>query len=202
MLKPLIKVIKTCLVCFLICLVLAIALEFFNFSHSRLIQEFAIGASCSFIVVIFSSCVQYKAELKKLYSEYVSVTSRLIFTLSLIPDSQEELSERLIEHYYNNLKMDFEEFTKSELALVYFTKRATEKNFQRNNELNKLYLKFEKNGLESHKDAVLATYDKNSIIRAIDEYQNRWPNGFEKDHITMYKDWLLESESEEESEKT
>ncbi len=201
MLKPLVKVIKACSVCFAVCIIVALTLEFVKFSHSHLLQDFSVGAACSFIVVILTTYVQYKVEFKRLFFDYISATSRLIFTLSMLSDFEEEIPERIIENHFNHLEKDFEKFRNAESALVYFTNRETERRFQHNKELNKLYLHFTKSQFESHKNAVMAAYDRDSIISAIDEYQEYWPDCYQKNHIMMVRDCLVKEIEEVETEE-
>lgn len=201
MIKSLVKIIKTCIISFSICIVLAVTFEFFKFPHSHLFQEIFIGTACSFIVVIFSTFVQYKVEFKRLFFDYISATSRLIFTLSMLSDFEEEMPERIIENHFNHLEKDFEKFRNAESALVYFTNRETERRFQHNKELNKLYLHFTKSQFESHKNAVMAAYDRDSIISAIDEYQEYWPDCYQKNHIMMVRDCLVKEIEKVETEE-
>ena len=72
MLKPFIYVIKGCVIGFAICVLSSIVLEFARFSHSSLLQQFLIGAACSFIVVVVSTYAQYKVEFNKAFSNYIS----------------------------------------------------------------------------------------------------------------------------------
>ena len=193
MLKSLVNIIKACIISFVVCVVLAVILDFFDFSH--LLQEFFIGSACSLIVVIISTIVQYKVEFKKLYTDYISAISRLIFTLSLISDFQEETPENIIDFSYESLDKDFQRFNNSESALVFFTKNKTVKEFKLNNELNILYLRFAKE-CESHKKAVFAAYDKDLIISAIDKYQQTWPDCYQKEEVMMIKEWLINKTEE------
>ena len=202
MLKSLVKIINSCIIFFFICFALAVIFEFVNFPHSHLLQEFFIGTACSFIVVVFSTFVQYKVELKKQFYDYISAASHLIFRISLISDYDEEMNEKLIEFFYDDLENQFEIFRNAELALVFFTKKETEKRFKQNNELHTLYFRFLKNQFESHKFAVLSAYDKDLIIRAIEKYQHYWPDCYQKDHIIMVKKWLVNKIKEKEMEKT
>lgn len=197
MLKPFINVIRACVISFAICAISSIVLEFARFPHSSLLQQFLIGAACSFIVVVVSTYAQYKVEFNKAFSNYISATHRLIFVLSLY---QEKITlERLIEHAYKELEPKFEDFRKSEAEVIYFTKRAKQKFSNQNTMLHKIYIEFLKGQFDSHEKAVNAVFDIDKLICAIDTYLNCWPDCFEKEHIKMYKGWLVEEEQQQKS---
>lgn len=188
MLKPFINIIKACVISFAICVLSSIVLEFARFSHSSLLQQFSIGAACSFIVVVVSTYAQYKVEFNKAFSDYISTTYHLIFALS---SYQEEItSERLIEHAYKELEPKFENFRKSESEVIYFAKRTNQKFFNQNAILHKIYIEFLKGQFDSHEKAVNAVVDVDKLICAIDTYLECWPDCFEKEHIKMCKKWL------------
>ena len=197
MLKPLIKIVKTCIVCLTVCVLFSVIFEFIEFPHSHFIQELFIGSACSFIVVIISTIAQYKVEFKKAYNDYISTTSDLIFTLSLFADGQDAIQGKRAERIFVKLDTDFEKFRKAEMNVIYLTKRKTEKHIKRNANLNKLNLIFLKKQFDSHEDAICAATGKDEIIRAIESCLKNWPECYEKNHIAMVKEWLVKETDEE-----
>lgn len=194
MLKPFIYVIKACVIGFAICVLSSIVLEFACFSHSSLLQQFLIGAACSFIVVVVSTYAQYKVEFNKAFSNYISATHRLIFVLSLY---QEKITpERLIEHAYKELEPKFEDFRKSVSEVIYFTERNNQKFLDKNAILHKIYIEFLKGQFDSHEKAVNAVFDIDKLIGAIDTYLEYWSDCFEKEHLEMFKKWLMEEKTD------
>ena len=162
MLKPFINVIRACVISFAICAISSIVLEFARFPHSSLLQQFLIGAACSFIVVVVSTYAQYKVEFNKAFSNYISATHRLIFVLSLY---QEKITpERLIEHAYKELEPKFEDFRKSVSEVIYFTERNNQKFLDKNAMLNQIQMKFIKGQIASHEKAVNAVVDVDKLI--------------------------------------
>ena len=194
MLKPLIKIIKACIACFVVCVIISIVFDFVEFPHSKLIQQFALGAACSFIVVIVSTWAQYKVEFKKAFSNYISVTSHLIFTIvncqDIIP------SIKIMESYFNKLNSRFEEFQKANSEVLCFTKKKEQEHLKNNKIIKDLLIAFLKGKIDSHEKAVLAIQKKDSIIDAINIYLEYWPDCFEKENIKMYKSWLQEENEE------
>ena len=80
------------------------------------------------------------------------------------------------------------------------TKKGTEKQFGQNKEINKLYIRFLKEKFNSHKSAVLAVSDKESIIRAIDVYLKCWPECYEKNHLAKLKEIIVEDRDKDQNE--
>ncbi len=200
MLKPLIRIIKTCVACCFVCISIAIILEFNEFQHSHIIQEFSIGAACSFIVAIISTFAQYKVEYKNHYSEYISAASNLIFAVVLASNDEIVLTDKKVEHIYTVIEEAFQRFSKAESEVLHITKKGTEKQFEQNKEINKLYVRFLKEQFNSHKSAVLAVSDKESIIRAIDVYLKCWPECYEKNHLAKLKEIIVEDRDKDQNE--
>ena len=193
MLKPLTKVIKACAICFVICILAAIILECFAFPHSNLIQEFLIGSGCSFIVVIISTIVQYRMELKRITKDSISAITSLIWAMALYQDDDKELSDIQVERAFKKLETEFEKYRKTDIDLVYLTKRGTKKQSKKNEEINKMYFNFLKLQFDSHKEAVRSATDKKSVISIIDKYINCWPECIEKEELVMIKELIGES---------
>ena len=197
MLKPLINIIKISFICFIALIIVSIIFEFVEFHHSRLIQEFSIGTTCSLIVVIISTLAQYKMELKRNISDHISATSKLIFSISLYTNYADELSDRNIEHAFEELEKRFEEFNKTKSEVIFLTKASTKKQLKRDEEITRLYLSFLVDEHDSHRDAVRNATKKDNLLRAIDTYLDFWPECYEKKNIDMVKNWLVEESAEE-----
>lgn len=202
MLKPIIKIIKISTVCLVSCIIFSIIFEFVKFPHSILIQNFSIGSACSFIVVVVSTLEQYKVELKKILSDYISATSRLLFTMAIYQDDNgfEYYSDKQIERAFKCLEEDFENFNKCECEVLLLTKKKTEKQFKKNEIINRMYLEFRKQQFSSYRAAISVATDKDRIIHAIDTYFDCWPDGFEKENIAMVKEWLVEEKDDDHTE--
>ncbi len=198
MLKPLIKIIKACIACFVVCVIISIVFDFVEFPHSKLIQQFALGAACSFIVVIVSTWTQYKVEFKKAFSHYISVTCYLIFTIVNCQDvnCQDIIPSKIIESYFNKLNSRFEDFQKANSEVLCFTKKKEQEHLKNNKIIEDLLIAFLKGKIDSHEKAVLAIQKKDRIIDAINIYLEYWPDCFEKENIKMYKSWLQEENDE------
>ena len=194
MLKPFIKIVKVCLWLFVICVIISIILEFDCFSCLSLLQQFSIGAACSFIVVVVSTYAQYKVEFNKAFSNYIFATYRLLSALSLY--QEETTSKSLIEHAYNELESKFEDFRKSESEVIYFTKRNNQKFSDKNAILHRIYIDFSKGQFDSHEKAVNLVVDKDRLIGTIDTYLEYWSDCFEKEHLEMFKKWLMEEKTD------
>lgn len=198
MLKSLIKIIRVCIVCLFICIICSLLFEFVEFPHSRFIQELLIGSACSFVVVVISTWAQYKVELKHIISDYISATANLIGTLATYADFQISISDVITEKVYFKLKAEFDKYYSVEQEIACITKKGTEKEINKNQEIKEIYLNFAKNSFDSPKAAVRAATDKDSIMRAIDNFLNIWPNCYQKDYIATAKSWLVEENDKEE----
>ncbi len=189
MLKPFINVIRACVISFAICAISSIVLEFARFPHSSLLQQFLIGAACSFIVVEISTYAQYKVEFNKAFSYYISATSRLIFTLALCQYGFD--SKRQIEYSYNELNNRFEDFQKSKSEILYLSKKAILKFKGKNYILSNMYIGFLRGQILNFPEkAVDSVINKDDLIRAINIYLEYWPDCFEKENIKTEKEWL------------
>ena len=128
MFKTLTNVIKVCIGCFVVCVIVSVVFEIVEFQHSRLLQEFSIGAACSFIVVVISTWVQYRMELKKALSYHISVTWNLLFIIALYSNYQGMPSKDKdrIEREYTQINNAFAEFRESQSEIFFITKKMTE----------------------------------------------------------------------------
>lgn len=187
MLKPYIRVIKTCILCFAICVIVAIAFDYIQFPHSNLLHDFAIGTACSLIVVVISSWVQYRVELKKVQTNCISATSKLLFQLALYdPD----FNQAQIDYHNKVLEDAFNDFIKAKFEVEYFTKKANQKHSKHYRDLVLLYGDFMISQVKSPDKVAQAVSDKADIIRSINTFLNVWPDCYQKEHIKIVKNWL------------
>jgi len=148
-----------------ICIAVSILCERFTIPHSGLIQNFSIGTTCSLLVVVITTVLQYRYEHDRGLSNYYSLFRRLCFHLSLVC---EDLSDSEIDTMRKWLDNDIRAFEKSNKVLTWFSLRKKRQQAKVNHEFSYIFLAFEKQRFEQHKCLIEQLCGNEHIARMID----------------------------------
>lgn len=120
MLKLYKKTLIVCTICAVIGLSLSILCEILQFPHYTFIQNLFVGATCSLLIVIITTMLQYRSEHAKVFGEYSNGLRNLIFWLNAIKCfSKNSLNTQQYEHYYSELNKCFSKITRSSAELCW-----------------------------------------------------------------------------------
>lgn len=102
------------------------------------LQNYIIGITCSILVVIITTFLQYKSEYEKVMSEFTSVLRQAILNLTVALSYQEKnVEEKFCRRIIEKIKDDFGKFNQLNQSFCCFSK----KNHQKYVELAKIILK-------------------------------------------------------------
>ena len=102
------------------------------------LQNYIIGITCSILVVIITTFLQYKSEYEKVMSEFTSVLRQAILNLTVALSYQEKnVEEKFCRRIIEKIKDDFDKFNQLNQSFCCFSK----KNHQKYVELAKIILK-------------------------------------------------------------
>ena len=102
------------------------------------LQNYIIGITCSILVVIITTFLQYKSEYEKVMSAFTSVLRQSILNLTVALSYQEKnVEEKFCRRIIEKIKDDFGKFNQLNQSFCCFSK----KNHQKYMELAKIILK-------------------------------------------------------------
>ena len=107
----------------LISCTLSIVCEFFSFSHALLLQNYAVGISCSLIVVIITTVLQYLHEHKKVYNTYCNSLQRLLSVLSTVFHIGESFDDKTYDYLFEIVDTALNTFEKNNQHLLWFSRK-------------------------------------------------------------------------------
>lgn len=102
------------------------------------LQNYIIGITCSILVVIITTILQYKSEYERIMSDLISTLRRLILSLSVALFYQEEnVEEVYCREIIEKIKDECDKLNQLNQTFYCFSK----KNRQKHNELVKIFIK-------------------------------------------------------------
>lgn len=123
---------KTLFICtgiFIGCLLLSVLFKFTCLGEIELFQfikDYMIGISCSIIVVIITTYVQFKFEQRKVLNEILTNIQFFYFRYLLIVmslDPEEHVPPKIWEHYYDEIHRDIKQITRGLQEIEWFSKK-------------------------------------------------------------------------------
>ena len=92
------------------------------------LQNYIIGITCSILVVIITTFLQYKSEYEKVMSEFTSVLRQAILNLTVALSYQEKnVEEKFCRRIIEKIKDDFDKFNQLNQSFCCFSKKNHQK---------------------------------------------------------------------------
>lgn len=179
--------------------IISIMCECIQFPHALLVQNYAVGISCSLVVVIITTVLQYSHEHKRVFDAYCSSLRDLVFCISIaFPSSEdnEDPSNGFYNYLFEKLDSAFKLFEKNNRDLFWFSKNK--KKLQEDVYMcyAHLWIDFERQRFESAKACIEALENHPKFIPLINACIAIFPDGLGKDSFEAeYKDIVLKSVS-------
>lgn len=90
------------------------------------LQNYIIGITCSILVVIITTFLQYKSEYEKVMSEFTSVLRQSILNLTVALSYQEKnVEEKFCRRIIEKIKDDFGKFNQLNQSFCCFSKKKS-----------------------------------------------------------------------------
>lgn len=152
---------------FIIFLMFSIILKIL-YSNSDIIsfvQNYIIGITCSILVVIITTFLQYKSEHERVMSEFVSTLRRLILNLSVALSYQEEnVEERFCREIIEKIKSDCDKLNQLNQTFCSFSKKFRQKHIELVKIIIKLYIPLLSNQNALYYDMIIEKIDYPTYI--------------------------------------
>lgn len=175
----------------LISCTLSIVCEFFSFSHALLLQNYAVGISCSLIVVIITTVLQYLHEHKKVYNTYCNSLQRLLSVLSTVFHIGESFDDKTYDYLFEIVDTALNTFEKNNQHLLWFSRKKQKLQETVLKCFLPLWISFEQPRFESKKACIVALEKHPKYVPLIKAAIDILPNDHDKNSIKeMYKDIL------------
>ena len=104
--------------------VVSVVCEFLKFEHFGFAQNYCIGITCSLVVVVITSWLQYKHEHDRLFAEYCAAVREMVSVLGQAfcgyDDSQ--ISDKFCEMMCETIGAAFDAYEKCDKELIWFFK--------------------------------------------------------------------------------
>jgi len=179
--------------------IISIMCECIQFPHALLVQNYAVGISCSLVVVIITTVLQYLYEHKRVFNAYCSSLRKLVFVISIaFPPSEdvEDPSNEFYNRFFEQLDAAFKRFEKNERELYWFSRKKKKQQEEVYMCYAHLWIDFERQRFESAKACIEALENHPKFIPLINACIAIFPDGLAKDSFEAeYKDIVLKSVS-------
>jgi len=175
-------------------LLLSVLCEFISFSHSVLILNYSTGITCSLIVVIITTELQYLHEHARIRREYCSELQELAFHIAIIFSlSETESREEQYKLSYDWMKDSLDKTMSSDRELTWFSRKKKKSQEQITAPLYKLWLEFYKVTHKEFKVAVLNIKKHHACFELFDSIINFLPeDDYNKKNVITYRQWITE----------
>lgn len=140
---------------FIILLTISIALKIFIPENDIIsfIQNYIIGITCSILVVIITTFLQYKSEYERVMSEFTSILRQLILNLLVALSYQEkDAAELLCKEIIDKIKEDCDKLNQLNKSFCCFNKKLYQKYVELVKIIYKLYIPILSNSNDSYYD--------------------------------------------------
>lgn len=119
------------------------------------LQNYIIGITCSILVVIITTFLQYKSEYEKAIAEITTVSRQLLLNLWVALSYQEKNVEEIYcENIIKNIKEDCDKLNQINKSFCCFRKKIFNKYLELAKIVLKLYLPLISNSDDSHYDMI------------------------------------------------
>lgn len=152
---------------FVILLTISIALKIFIPENDIIsfIQNYIIGITCSILVVIITTFLQYKSEYERVMSEFTSILRQLILNLLVALSYQEkDAAELLCKEIIDKIKEDCDKLNQLNKSFCCFNKKLYQKYVELAKIIYKLYIPILSNSNDSYYDMLKDKIDYPTYI--------------------------------------
>lgn len=152
---------------FIILLTISIALKIFIPENDIIsfIQNYIIGITCSILVVIITTFLQYKSEYERVMSEFTSILRQLILNLLVALSYQEkDAAELLCKEIIDKIKEDCDKLNQLNKSFCCFNKKLYQKYVELVKIIYKLYIPILSNSNDSYYDMLQGKIDYPTYI--------------------------------------
>lgn len=152
---------------FIILLTISIALKIFIPENDIIsfIQNYIIGITCSILVVIITTFLQYKSEYERVMSEFTSILRQLILNLLVALSYQEkDAAELLCKEIIDKIKEDCDKLNQLNKSFCCFNKKLYQKYVELVKIIYKLYIPILSNSNDSYYDMLQDKIDYPTYI--------------------------------------
>lgn len=152
---------------FVISLTISIALKIFIPENDTIsfIQNYIIGITCSILVVIITTFLQYKSEYERVMSEFTSILRQLILNLLVALSYQEKDAEELLcKEIIDKIKEDCDKLNQLNKSFCCFNKKLYQKYVELVKIIYKLYIPILSNSSDSYYDMLKDKIDYSTYI--------------------------------------
>ncbi len=152
---------------FIILLTISVVLKIFIPGNDTIsfIQNYIIGITCSILVVIITTFLQYKSEYERVMSEFTSILRQLILNLLVALSYQEkDADEWLCKEIIDKIKEDCDKLNQLNKSFCCFNKKLYQKYVELVKIIYKLYIPILSNSDDSNYDMLKEKIDYPTYI--------------------------------------
>lgn len=152
---------------FIILLTISVVLKIFIPGNDTIsfIQNYIIGITCSILVVIITTFLQYKSEYERVMSEFTSILRQLILNLLVALSYQEkDADEWLCKEIVDKIKEDCDKLNQLNKSFCCFNKKLYQKYVELVKIIYKLYIPILSNSDDSNYEMLKEKIDYPTYI--------------------------------------